>query len=223
MTRSSIQLKVLEAQHRVDAVELLTDVFPRKEPTLNFLQAPYESVKHFNEIAVNRAIRDGIATVAFDNEANKLAGVFACFLISQEHEGSEYFADVKLLAPVKPVVDLFAVLRARFYQLEEVKAEQSRGSKFVEMYLIGVQDGYHGQGMARRLIEYSLKLGKAKGAKMAYAEVTSPITQHIAASDSRFIRVGDMIEYATFEVNGEKPYACMPSEWRGAVLSVTNL
>ncbi|XP_070537910.1 uncharacterized protein [Ptychodera flava] len=216
-TKSRIELRVLQESHRAGAIELLTDVFYRHGPVLKYLGASCECVKHLNEIAVNQTIRDGVGTVAIDTEVNKVAGVLTSILKSHEKDGSEDY-DLKLIRQVKPYLDVIAILRARFYQLDEVKAEQSRGNRMMETYQVGVGDDYHGRNLILRMIYHSFKLGKLKGVKFAYSEVTNPIVQHVLSKDPGFVFIGDMIKYANFETDGWKPLAGMPADCKGAVV-----
>ncbi|XP_070537605.1 uncharacterized protein [Ptychodera flava] len=221
--KSIIEIKALKESHRADAVESLTDVFWRHSPMLKHLGASYECVKHLKEIAVNRSIHDGVGTIAIDTEKNKIAGVLTAFLKTHERDGSEDYGDSHLLRPVMPYLDLVAVLRARFYQLDEVKTEQSRGSMFLEIYQVGVGDDYHGHDLTPRMTFNSFKRGKLKGAKFAYSEMTNPITHNIAARMPHVVQIGDMIKYAAFDVDGQKPLADMQAECRGAIIVMTKL
>ncbi|XP_070549581.1 uncharacterized protein [Ptychodera flava] len=212
----------LERQHADEVVSLMADMFMKHEPTFSCLKVPVGTATHYCKLVVNRAINDNVSLVAITTKENKIVGAIANFLDDGEPiEGD--INDTALLRPMTPISSIVDLLKARFYDLEEVKELQQSGNVFMELHMVAVRDGYHGQGIARRLIQESLLMGMAKGAKMAYGEATNPITQHITQGTLGFVQVGEMIEYTTFEYDDKRPFSDMPAAYMGAILVVKSL
>ncbi|XP_070549543.1 uncharacterized protein [Ptychodera flava] len=218
-----MELVKLDESHGTDAIALMTQILMNKEPVFSCRKVPFDIAREFNEAIVNRAIRDEVSVVAIDTATNKVVGVMANLLVSGASEVDEVYAKCEPSEWLSPVFVLLEKLKERFYQLEEVRKIMSRERQFMNVSIVVVSDGYHGRGITRQLLEKSTEMGKSKGARMVYSELTSPISQHIFKTTPGFVQVGELIEYREFQSDGVKPFAGMSSDFKGAILCMKRL
>ncbi|XP_070537631.1 uncharacterized protein [Ptychodera flava] len=219
----SLEFGKFQKSQESEAIELLTSTFLNHEPMTNYLQSPLKALVHFNTVVVDRSLRDDISTVAIDTKLNRVIGFQASFLISSPNEKADFDESAEILEPLQPITDILARVQERIFQLDKVKTIFASGEKCMELFMVGVSDGYHGHGILKQLLHDSVELGKSKGAKMVYTKLTGPVSQHIFAKAPGFAQIGDVEPYTTFESRGHRPFRDMPPENKGIVICVKQL
>jgi len=77
-------------------------------------------------------------------------------------------------AGFEPIDDMLSQLEAEY-----LKDKHVRPGEFLHLFLLGVNPRFAGQGVAQRLVNESLTVGRRLGYRNAVTEATNPTSQHI--------------------------------------------
>lgn len=170
MEDSALTYDLLRASEVESMVNLLATVFSAAEPPAVAMGLSHEELAAFVSTLALRAVDDGLTVVARDQSACKLVGVVL----------TDDFA-------LPPVVDLRLISNRFlpiFAMLDALDAQYRHGKAIVRgeclhLFMLAVDAGYTGQGIAQRLVEGCIENGREKVYRYAVTEATGVISQRV--------------------------------------------
>lgn len=203
----------LQEKYLEQAIECLVETFSKGEPMTKALGITPAEFRHLAGIFAEKAVKDGLSTVAMDRATGRIVGVCVSEdLMSEPPEGMD-----KIHAKFYPIMSLLSELDEGYTKSRP--HEIGKGEVF-HLFMAGVRESYRGQSIATTLIYENLNLAKLKGFSYAIAEATGPVSQHILRDKSGFAEKF-AVEYESFAYEGEHvfenmetPSACILVEKR---------
>ncbi len=201
----------LQEKYMEQAIECMVETFSRDEPMTKALGITPDEFRHLAGIFAEKAVHDGLSTVARDRATDRVVGFCVSEdLISEAPEGID-----KIHAKFYPIMALLSELDEIYKKSRP--HETGKGEVF-HLFMAGVRESYRDQSIATTLIDENLNLAKLKGFSYAIAEATGPVSQHILRDKFGFAE-RFAVEYKSFAYEGERvfegvdtPSACILME-----------
>lgn len=185
----------LTKEHAKPVMELFIKSFCNSEPITKHLHVSPKEYEPFAKEVIEKAIKDGLSTVALD-EKNKLLA----FIIVED------IAD-----PFMPKLSHYPKLQPIFELLTELSRPFMDGRKFTKgkvahFWIAGVEKEFMGQGMFTELDDATIRMAAEKGFNFAYAEFTNEISEKVMRQ-FKIMELWNRIMYDEFKSgNGQKPF-----------------
>lgn len=196
MEDGALSYDLLQASDVEPMVNLLATAFSVAEPPAVAMGLSRGELAAFVSTLALRAVDERLTIVARDQSAGKLVGVML----------TDDFA-------LPPVFDL-RIISSRFLpifaMLDALDAQYRHGKtivrgEFLHLFMLAVDAGYTGQGIAQRLVEGCIENGGQKGYRYAVTEATGVISQsvfHKLGFEERY-----RVSYRDFRYEGEAVFA----------------
>jgi ribosomal protein S18 acetylase RimI-like enzyme len=162
-------IDVYDANDAEAMVELLGDVFARRDPPAVAVGLTPEEFQAFVRPFCGKAALEGVTVVARKPGARELLGA-----LLTEDSGSGLPEGMDRLSPkFEPIFDILGQLDA------EYKQAHTSNEPTVHLFLLGVAESAAGMGLAQQLVTGCLDNAARKGYRRAVTEATNPTSQHI--------------------------------------------
>lgn len=192
-------IKTLTKEHQQQVIDLFIKSFCDYEPITHHLKIEKKEYKPFASEVIDKAIKEGLSTVALNQENQVIAFIVA------EDIANPFEPSLAHYPHLKPVLDLLSKLSEPFMN----------GKRFIEgkvahFWLAGVDKDYMGHGMFSDLNEYTIQMAAKKGFEFAYAEFTNQISEKVTRQ-FQVIELENRIIYKDFQTkNGQMPFRDVP-------------
>ncbi|MDJ0842560.1 MAG: hypothetical protein QNK37_39035 [Acidobacteriota bacterium] len=199
VTIDGIRYEQLKQDNLQGAITCVSHSFIQNEPMAAHLGITIDEFLHFAGAFYPTLIEPGLSFVAVDEEIDQVVGV----RISEDfYDELEESPEIPGLSPkFFPLFTLLEELGAEYK-----KTHNWQHGKYIHMFMIAVEDGYQGRGIAPNMNKMFFRHVKGLGFTHAITEPTGLISQHILKNKFGF-KVLHEIKYADFVFDGEKPFA----------------
>lgn len=176
--------------------ELISGVFSRSEPMAVAAGVTYEDLLALTRLYGRRAPGDGLTVIARDGASGRLVGA----MLTDDFASPPPDTPHPLPRHFDPVVALLEELDGKFRKLHAA----ARGDT-LHIFMMGVDPGSGGKGIARSLVELTLENGRRKGYQRAITEATGKVSQHIFRGHGFLEQC--RTSYRDFVYQGNHPFA----------------
>lgn len=165
-----VRYGLLESTDIEEMAVLLADVFSRFDPPAVAVGLLFDEVCGLVRLFSRRAPDDALTVVARVKPSGRLIGAmltddFTC----PPPEGID-----KVTKHFDPIAALLDRLDEQYRNTHSV-----RHGEILHLFMLGVDAGFGGRGIAQTLIRLTLDNGKRKGYKSAVTEATGNVSQHV--------------------------------------------
>lgn len=197
MREDKLQYRVetLQTQHTKPVIELFIKSFCHFEPITQHLDVKESEYRPFATEVVEKAIRDGLSTVALDKNGRLIA-----FIIVED-----------IANPFRPHLSHYPSLSPVFELLDELSRPFLEGKTFkkgkiAHFWIAGVEKEYMGKGLFTELDDTTIRMAADRGFDFAYAEFTNQISEKVT-QHFKLIELWNRINYSDFRLdNGMQPF-----------------
>jgi len=194
-----IRYELINEHNLESAIECVSHTFIQNEPLAAHLEITVDEFLVFARAFYPSLIEPGISFAAVDVAKDKVVGVRVSEDLYQELEEPP---EIPGLSPkFHPLFDLLDKLGHLFADKAHIRAGQ-----YVHMFMIAVEPGYQGKGIAPNMNKVFFRHVIDKGFTHAITEPTGLISQHILANKFGFETLAE-ITYADYTFEGTKPFA----------------
>ncbi len=196
--KSKYTVQTLKKEHAKQVIDLFIRTFCQCEPLTNCLHMSNSEYQPFATEVTDKAVKDGLSTVALDEKNRVIA-----FIIVED-----------LADPFMPKLSHYPKMKNIFELLTSLSKPFVEGKKFVKgkvahFWVAGVEPDYMHHGMFTELDEVTIRLAAKKGFNFAYAEFTNSTSEKVT-HQFKTIELCNRINYEDFESNGQKPFKDVP-------------
>jgi ribosomal protein S18 acetylase RimI-like enzyme len=202
----SIEYGIYEAAEADAMVKVLADVFPRRDPLAVAAGITPSEFEPFVHALLPMAAEERLTIAARLGSSGELVGVMLTNDPARETaEGMETLSEK--FGPVGSILgELVTTYRA---------GREPHPGEMLHLYLLGVSDRVAGRGVGQRLVYAAVENGARRGYRVAVAEATNKVSQHI------FLKLGfaarGQIAYRDFSFHGQNVFESI-AEHGGAIL-----
>jgi EAL domain-containing protein (putative c-di-GMP-specific phosphodiesterase class I) len=187
--------ETLKAEHRDQAIQVITQTFCENEPMTRYLAITHREFTPFAELLVDKAIKDGLSMVALDD--NKLT---ACSIV--EDIANPLDINIDIDPRFKTIFSLLEHLGSDFFHEKILEKDH-----IAHLFITAVSKEYCGEGLSSKINFESIQLAKHKGFDFMCCEFTHHYNEkgtvkHIKNS-KLLIR---SCYYKDFIFEGKKPF-----------------
>jgi hypothetical protein len=194
-TKTAYTVQTLKQEHAKHVIDLFVKSFCNSEPITRHLHIDKEEYRPFATEVVNKAIADGLSTVAL-NDKNK---VIAFIIV--EDIADPFIPQLSHYPRLTPIFELITELSKPF-----VKGKKFTKGKIAHFWLAGVEKTYMGHGMFTDLDNTTIRMAAEKGFNFAYAEFTNAVSEKVTRQ-FKIIELWNRVVYDDFALaNGQKPF-----------------
>jgi hypothetical protein len=196
---SSVQLKytvqTLKKEHIKQVVDLFIKSFCNSEPITRHLHVGLDEYQPFATEVVDKAIEDGLSTVALDEKNRVIAFIIV------EDIADPFMPKLSHYPKLQPIFELLTELSKPF-----VDGKKFEKGKVAHFWIAGVEKEYMGHGMFTELDDATIRMAAEKGFNFAYAEFTNEISEKVTRQ-FKLIELWNRISYEDFILeNGQRPF-----------------
>ncbi len=197
---SSVQLKytveTLKKEHAKQVIDLFIRSFCNSEPITRHLHVAKEEYQPFATEVVDKALKEGLSTVALDDKKRVIAFIIV------EDIAEPFMPELSHYPKLTPVFELLTKLSKPF-----VTGKHFKKGKIAHFWIAGVEKEYMGHGMFTELDNETIKRAAEKGFNFAYAEFTNEVSEKVT-HQFKIIELWNRIMYEDFKLeNGQKPFS----------------
>jgi hypothetical protein len=197
---SSVQqkysVKTLAKEHIKQVIDLFIRSFCYNEPITHHLHVDITEYRPFATEVVDKAVKDGLSTVALD-ESNR---VIAFIIV--EDIADPFMPKLSHYPKLQPIFELLTKLSRPF-----VDGKKFTKGKIAHFWIAGVEKEYMGHGMFTELDNETIRMAAEKGFNFAYAEFTNEISEKVT-HQFKIIELWNRIAYEDFMLeNGQRPFS----------------
>jgi hypothetical protein len=194
-TKVSYTVKTMQQEHAKPVIDLFIKTFCTSEPITRHLDIDKEEYRPFATAVVEKAIQEGLSTVAL-NEKNKIIA-----FIIVEDMAEPFVPELNRYPNLQPIFDLLTELSRPF-----VDGKKYIKGKVAHFWLAGVEKAYMGHGMFTDLDNVTIQMAAEKGFNFAYAEFTNEVSEKVTRQ-FKVIELCNRVSYEDFTMeNGQKPF-----------------
>ncbi len=177
-------------------VQLLAKVFSASEPPAVAMRLTPADLERFVGLLCPKAAADGLTIVARDLDSRQIAGVLLTddFAVPPAPAPGE-FSDKFL-----PILAMLDSLDEQYRQSRAIVAGQ-----YLHLFMLAVDEGFAGQGIAQQLVAACLSNGRHKGFTHAVTEATGVVSQHVFRKLGFTDRL--RVSYRDFTYQGRRVFA----------------
>lgn len=186
---------ILRKEYAEQAIDLFDRMFCDCEPVTKHLHVGREEYKPFATEVIDKAIKDGLSTVALDQNNKVIAFIIV------EDLADPFMPQLSHYPKLQPIFELLTELSKPF-----VKDKQFAKGKIAHFWIAAVEQEYMGHHMFTELDDETIRLAAKKGFNFAYAEFTNRISEKVT-HQFKVIELLNRIRYDDFTLsNGEHPF-----------------
>jgi GNAT superfamily N-acetyltransferase len=164
--------------------------FVEKEPMMKCIDFTHEEYYVFAHAFATKMCHEQLSFIAVSNN-NELAA----FILNEDTTSEEQLTDFTKLCPkVTPIFELLGSLDDIYFD----RHGHANKGQVLHLVVVGVDDKFAGQGLARKLVDATLNMARSKGFKKIIGEFTGTFSHSIAVKTG-FKEVGIEIIYDDFE------------------------
>ncbi|MGD9587690.1 MAG: GNAT family N-acetyltransferase [Pyrinomonadaceae bacterium] len=165
-----IEYSVYTDQDEDEMVQLLGDVFSRRDPPAVAVGLVPSEFEDFVRLFCPKAALEGVTIVARNASTRQLVGALLA-----EDCAAELPEGMDRLSPkFEPIFDILGQLDTDYRATRTPRHGES-----LHLFLVGVAESVAGQGVAHQLVSRCLENGAGKGYQLAVTEATNKVSQHI--------------------------------------------
>lgn len=198
MTQTSTQdyqITRLSKEHLDGTVNLITQCFCNDEPITKEININKNEYEHFAKDVVEKAIKDGLSTIALDKSGKVIA---CCIAEDITKPFQPTLADYPKMLPILTLLDeLSAPL------LEDKNFQQN---KVAHVWIACVDAKYRGQNLYIDVDKATSDHLKQQGYDFVVAEFTNAISEKISNHYKDHEEI-NRINYSEFTMDGKKPFS----------------
>jgi len=203
-------------------IEAMAAAYFAGEPVTRAGGATLKDHKAFLEMFVPRMAKEGNSVAAFDTTTGCVLGAFLNEDFSNPapsaFNGFLKSSDGEFRACMKMIEQLEDALVERFEIPEDIPAKE-----WLHLFMLGVVPDSQGKHISSKLIKLSVKLAKAQGFKMAFAEATGDSSKVLLEKHGG-ARCEHFIDYSVWEGPAANSIRKLPQEGaKGMGLMVIDL
>jgi ribosomal protein S18 acetylase RimI-like enzyme len=204
--RNEIEYRPYAATDADAMTRLLADVFSHHDPLAFAVGVTAADFETFVRPLCTKVAAEGLTYVARRSDTGKMVGV----LLTEDAASSAPEELSRLDKKFDPVMDILGEIVAEYRAVSEPILGES-----LHLFLLGVSDEATRQGVGQELVKAVLENGARRGYRMAFAEATNKVSQHI------FRKLGFASRahrsYLDYRFHGEAVFACI-AEYGGPIL-----
>jgi len=198
ISKDGIRYQMLDEETLDGAIQCASRVFCAREPLAHHLNITQEEFLIFAKAFYPSLIEQQLSFVAVDETTNQVIGI----RVSEDCYDEEPAPEIEGLSPkFQPLFSLLGELSRHFTKIRKVVP-----GKYVHMFMVAVEDGYEGRGIAPNMNQMFFSHLKKTSYAHAVTEPTGEISQHILRDKFGF-KVLHEIKYGDFVFEGTRPFA----------------
>ncbi|XP_077981919.1 uncharacterized protein LOC144436926 [Glandiceps talaboti] len=210
----TIEYSVLRLEHVEEAACVLSKAFLEGERLNLALKMPYETQLEKNQMLCQLALADEVSCVAIDSKSGNVVGAAIGVVVTgEDHLKDAKSRDIAVANPdscpfARRIQPFLRELNKFYYRHPKLcDSNLDKNCKILKNFKIGVLPAYYGRGIGKKLAITQNDFAKQKGCEFVFLTSTSP------GSEKLYLKLGyeviGEVCYADFEVEGEKPFACI--------------
>ena len=185
---------------------VLADAFSRYDPLAFAVGVTASDFESFVRPLCPKVAAEGLTYVARRSDTGQIVGV----LLTEDAASPAPEELSRLDRKFDPVMDLLGEVVTEYRAGKEPVLGES-----LHLFLLGVSDQVTRQGVGQQLVKACLENGARRGYRVAVAEATNKVSQHIFRKLGFASRVHR--SYAEHRFNGQAVFACI-AEYGGPIL-----
>jgi len=198
---SKYHAEILNKNHFIQVVNLITHAFCDHEPMTKYLGIAYEEFIPFAELMVQKAIQDQLSVVILDKKK-----VIACSIVEDIADPLDISTDID--PRFKFIFTLLEHLGTDFF----TEKHFSKGH-LSHLFITAVHEQYHGQGLSRKINFESIKLARERAYDFMCCEFTHHYNEHGTIKN---LENGSFLinrcRYKDFVFDNKKPFESLEGE-----------
>ena len=190
-----IQYGVAELSDLEEMAGLLADIFSRFEPLALAVSLESDDLRTLVNVFGRRVPDDAITIVARDRLSGKLVGAMLT-----DDFGSPLPEGIETISSrFEPTLAMLEGLDGQYRKTRNIVP-----GEILHLFMLAVDTGFGGKGIARNLVRFTLENGNRRGYKSAITEATGKVSQHVfneLGFEERF-----RVTYKEFSYQGKRPF-----------------
>ncbi len=174
---------------------LLGSVFAQEDPIALALGVTPAEFQDLVRLFCPQAAADGLTVVARRVDTGEMVGT----LLTEDAGSAPPSGMERMSQKFDPIIDLTGQLDAEYLQGKDVLP-----GEWLHLFLLGVPQPFGGRGVGQQLIASCLENGVCRGYRLAFAEATNRVSQHIFRKHGFVEQVRR--SYRDYRYRGEKVF-----------------
>jgi ribosomal protein S18 acetylase RimI-like enzyme len=208
---NDIRIELLQPAAVDPMIDLIASVFSAAEPPSVAMSVTSADLSEFLQMLAPRALEDGLTVIARSSGSRRLVGA----LLTD---------DLAVPPPLDPqrfshrFLPIFAMLESMDQRY--CNGKELRAGEHLHLFMLAVDPGFGGQGIAQRMVGRCVENGARKGYRWAVTEATGVVSQRVFGKlgfEERF-----RIRYRDFQHQDQAVFAGI-TQHDGAALMVKEL
>jgi hypothetical protein len=179
-------------------LDVVTEAFINYEPMTAYQEVTSEAFQFFAGLLLEKADRERLTTVARDCETGNIIGA----MISEDIGNPEPPGLEKIDMRFGPIFTLLETLSNMYF---ETRPAPEPG-EYAHLFMVGTRHTRKSKGVAINLVKQAVANARQRNYKVAYAEATGVISQHVFQKHVGF-QPHHEIHYPDFIYEGEKVFS----------------
>lgn len=192
----NIQYQVFDISMLSGTANVVAKAFCTNEPMTVCQKISVQNLIHFIELLGSKAEQEKLTIVAIDKTTEQIVGVALT-----DDFGLAPPSGMEIIS--ESFLPIFSLLDKLAEQYQENKTINP--GEYLHIAMVAVDEKYKNKHIAYNLVQTCLKNGIKKGYKIALAEVTGSISQHLFKNNCDFVE-RFKINYKTFTYNGKQVF-----------------
>lgn len=190
MNTNAIQYQLLEPRHKVLAVNLIREVFTKKEPITSHLGVSTHEFEPFVKDLVSHAIQQRLSWVALDKATKKIAGARITTDYAKDFLPGEYGENMNIVGDFLNKV---------------AHSNRISHKKTVHSHMVAVDPQYARLGIAKNLLGWASSWAYSKGYRYSVGEVTNQNNRKLLEQIPSYQAL-HRVEYKSYSYKGKRPF-----------------
>jgi ribosomal protein S18 acetylase RimI-like enzyme len=165
-----VQYSICGASDVDEMARLLGEVFSQRDPPAVAVGLTPSEFEAFVRLFGRKAEAEGLTIVARSAATGEMIGA----LLTEDAASAPPDGMDRLSAKFDPIFDILGQLDTEYRGGKSV-----RPGEYLHLFLLGVAQGFAGQGVAQQLVAACLENGVRRGYRAAVTEATNKTSQHI--------------------------------------------
>jgi len=190
-----------------DVISLLATVFSESEPPAVAMGLTSREMEHFLSLFAPRETAGELTVIARCPDTGKLAGA-----LLTDDLGKPAPLDLSIISPkLLPILSMLEALDGQFRRANTILPGQ-----YLHLFMLGVDRGFTGRGIAQEMVAACLANGVRKGYRGAMTEATGEISQRVFRKQGFAERYS--VAYRDFKYEGKAVFASIEKHERAILM-----
>lgn len=181
-----------------ETLDVVTEAFITYEPMTAFQAVSEDAFRHFAGLLLQKAEDEQLTTVARDPQTGKIIGA----MISEDIGNPEPAGLDSIDERFGPIFTLLGSLSDQYFATRPAP----KPGEYAHLFMVGTRHTRKSGGVALNLVKLAVENARNKGFKVAFAETTGRISQHVFTNRVGFTQHHEIL-YKDFEFDGQKVFA----------------